>query len=235
MIRALYSAGSGMNAQQMSIDNIANNLANANTTGFKARRDAVSGPAVSELPAAGRGGGLADHRAQRVAAGPGHAARGQHHRLYAGQLSGDRQSAGSGDPGQRILPDHAGRTAPSPIRAPAASSSTRTATSWTGNGESAAAADRNSRAGAVDHHRAATARSATRCPGQTAAQVAGQIQLANFANPGGLNSIGSSLFLPTDASGDPTVGIPGGQEGLGTLQQGYIEVPTSAWWRSSST
>src|SRR5438132_11525363 len=38
MIRALYSAGSGMNAQQMSLDNIANNLANANTAGFKARR-----------------------------------------------------------------------------------------------------------------------------------------------------------------------------------------------------
>src|SRR3984957_10915094 len=38
MIRALYSAASGMTAQQMSIDNIANNLANANTTGFKARR-----------------------------------------------------------------------------------------------------------------------------------------------------------------------------------------------------
>jgi flagellar basal-body rod protein FlgG len=38
MIRALYSAGSGMTAQQMSIDTIANNLANSNTTGFKARR-----------------------------------------------------------------------------------------------------------------------------------------------------------------------------------------------------
>ena len=38
MIRALYSAGSGMTAQQLSIDNIANNLANANTTGFKARQ-----------------------------------------------------------------------------------------------------------------------------------------------------------------------------------------------------
>ncbi|MGH9592020.1 MAG: flagellar basal body protein, partial [Bryobacteraceae bacterium] len=37
MIRAMYSAASGMNAQQMSIDNIANNLANANTTGFKSR------------------------------------------------------------------------------------------------------------------------------------------------------------------------------------------------------
>src|SRR5664279_3942762 len=38
MIRALYSAGSGMSAQQMNVDNIANNLANANTTGFKMRR-----------------------------------------------------------------------------------------------------------------------------------------------------------------------------------------------------
>src|SRR5271157_494047 len=38
MIRALYSAGSGMSAEQMNLDNIANNLANANTTGFKMRR-----------------------------------------------------------------------------------------------------------------------------------------------------------------------------------------------------
>ncbi len=44
-----------------------------------------------------------------------------------------------------------------------------------------------------------------------------------FANPGGLNSIGHNLFLPTDASGDPTVGAPGGQDGAGTLQQGYLE------------
>ena len=38
MIRALFSAASGMVAQQMSIDNIAHNLANSNTTGFKRRR-----------------------------------------------------------------------------------------------------------------------------------------------------------------------------------------------------
>jgi flagellar basal-body rod protein FlgG len=60
-------------------------------------------------------------------------------------------------------------------------------------------------------------------PGQTTSQVAGQLQLANFANPGGLNSIGNNLYTPTDASGDATVGNPGGQEGLGTLQQGYLE------------
>ena len=38
MLRALYSAASGMTAQQLNVDNIAHNLANANTTGFKARR-----------------------------------------------------------------------------------------------------------------------------------------------------------------------------------------------------
>src|SRR3569833_985626 len=38
MIRALYSAASGMTAQQTNVDNIANNLANANTAGFKMRR-----------------------------------------------------------------------------------------------------------------------------------------------------------------------------------------------------
>ena len=38
MIRALYSAASGMNAQQLNVDNIANNLANANTAGYKTRR-----------------------------------------------------------------------------------------------------------------------------------------------------------------------------------------------------
>src|ERR1700683_2522505 len=38
MIRALYSAASGMTAQQLNVDNIANNLANASTVGFKMRR-----------------------------------------------------------------------------------------------------------------------------------------------------------------------------------------------------
>ena len=60
-------------------------------------------------------------------------------------------------------------------------------------------------------------------PNQTAAQQAGQIQLANFQNPAGLNSIGQNLFTPTDASGDATVGNPGGSEGMGTLLQGYLE------------
>jgi flagellar basal-body rod protein FlgG len=59
--------------------------------------------------------------------------------------------------------------------------------------------------------------------GQTAAQIAGQIQLAMFANPAGLNSTGGNLYRPTDASGDPVIGVPGGQEGIGSLLQGYLE------------
>jgi flagellar basal-body rod protein FlgG len=47
--------------------------------------------------------------------------------------------------------------------------------------------------------------------------------LANFANPAGLSSMGGNLYAPTDASGDPVLGTPGGQEGIGSLLQGYVE------------
>jgi flagellar basal-body rod protein FlgG len=60
-------------------------------------------------------------------------------------------------------------------------------------------------------------------PGQTAAQQGGQIQLATFINPSGLNSLGQSLFQQTDASGAPVIGTPGGADGVGTLMQGYVE------------
>jgi flagellar basal-body rod protein FlgG len=60
-------------------------------------------------------------------------------------------------------------------------------------------------------------------PGQTQAQQVGNIQLALFPNAGGLNSIGQNLFLQTSASGDPVIGTPGGAEGLGGLQQGMLE------------
>jgi flagellar basal-body rod protein FlgG len=47
--------------------------------------------------------------------------------------------------------------------------------------------------------------------------------LANFQNPAGLNSLGQSLYAPTDASGQPVTGNPGGAEGIGTVLQGYTE------------
>jgi len=60
-------------------------------------------------------------------------------------------------------------------------------------------------------------------PGQTAATQVGSIQTALFINPGGLNSAGNNIYLPTTASGEPIIGAPGGADGLGTLQQGMLE------------
>ncbi len=59
-------------------------------------------------------------------------------------------------------------------------------------------------------------------PGQTAMQNVGQIQLATFVNPAGLEAIGDSLLLETEASGAPTTGNPD-TENFAKVQQGNLE------------
>lgn len=54
------------------------------------------------------------------------------------------------------------------------------------------------------------------------AQQVGQLSLTGFANSKGLEAIGSNLFAETEASGPPLVGTPG-VDGLGTVRQGYLE------------
>jgi flagellar basal-body rod protein FlgG len=58
--------------------------------------------------------------------------------------------------------------------------------------------------------------------GQTASQQVGTIQLANFQNPSGLNALGGNLFTASTASGDAITGNPG-ENGLGSVKQGYLE------------
>ena len=58
--------------------------------------------------------------------------------------------------------------------------------------------------------------------GTAATTQIGSIQLATFINPGGLQSIGQNLFLETAASGTPTPNIPG-TNGAGIVNQGYVE------------
>jgi flagellar basal-body rod protein FlgG len=58
--------------------------------------------------------------------------------------------------------------------------------------------------------------------GQSAPTQLGQIELARFANPGGLTAVGNNLLLATAASGDPQVGAAGA-EGRGMLRQGALE------------
>ena len=222
MIRALFSAGSGMTAQQMNVDNIANNLANANTAGFKVRRTqfqdlmyqtviqpgAAAGstttvPTGLQLGLGARPGAneiifqqgdfqKTDNPLDVVIQGRGFF---QIRQANGGQIAYTRAGAFQYDRNGNIITQDGDTLEPQITIPPTAQAIT-------------IAAD-----GTVSYT----------LPNQTASQTAGQIQLANFSNPAGLNSIGRNLFLPTEASGDPTIGIPGGQEGLGTLQEGYLE------------
>lgn len=221
MIRALYSAGSGMTAQQMNIDNIANNLANASTTGFKSRRTqfedllyqnflqpgAAAGsqtivPSGLQLglgtrPAANSTvftqGSLTetDNPLDLAIQGNGFFQVQQPDGTTAYTRAGNFQLNANG-----IIVTANGNPVIPQITIPAQAQSITIASD-----------------GTVSYTQ----------PGQTAATIAGQIQLANFQNPGGLNSNGNGLFTPTDASGQPITGNPGGSDGLGTLQQGYQE------------
>lgn len=59
--------------------------------------------------------------------------------------------------------------------------------------------------------------------GQVAAQQVGQLDLATFFNDAGLEALGDNLFLETAASGPATLGTPG-TNGVGTIEQGFVEI-----------
>ncbi len=221
MIRALYSAGSGMAAEQMNLDNIANNLANANTTGFKMRRTQFQDLLYQNFIQPGAAAG-----AQTVV--PSGLQIGLGTRPASNEVIFTQGNFQSTDNPLDVVIQGKGFFQ---VQRPDGS----LAYTRAGNFQ----LDRNGTLVTADGDPVqpqitipAQAQTITIAPdgtvsytqpGQTASQVAGQIQLANFPNPAGLNSIGSTLFTPTDASGEATTGAPGGQEGLGTLLQGYIE------------
>ncbi len=221
MIRALYSAASGMTAQQMNVDNIAHNLANANTSGFKARRaqfqDLIYQTVVQPGSASGQQttvptglqvglgtrtssneilftqGSFAqtDNPLDMVIQGKGFF----QIRRASGELAYTRSGAFHLDKDGNMVTQDGNPLEPQ-ITIPSAALQISIGSD-----------------GTVSYT----------LPNQAAAQQAGQIQLATFVNPAGLNSIGGNLYMPTDSSGDATVGTPGGQEGLGSIMQGYTE------------
>ena len=221
MIRALYTAASGMMAQETNLDNVANNLANSSTAGFRRRRVQFEDLVYQNLIMPG----AAASQQTTVVAGlqVGLGTRSAASEVI--QQQGDFTQTGNPldltiqGQGffQVLLPD--GETA------------------YTRAGSLHLDAQGN----LVTHDGNAVQPSITIPPGatsitvaqdgtvsvtqprQTAAQQVGALQLALFNNPGGLNSTGSNLFLATTASGDPIIGTPGGSEGLGSIQQGMLE------------
>jgi flagellar basal-body rod protein FlgG len=221
MIRALFSAASGMDAQQMNVDNIAHNLANANTVGFKMRRAQFQDLLYQNLVQPGAAASAQTVVPSGLQVGLG--ARPSSNEIIFTQ--GNFQT--TQNPLDVVIQ---GRGFFQVRRPSGELAYTRAGTFQLDRDGNLVTADGDPLEPQVtvppDAQSITIAQDGTVSflqPGQTAAQIAGQIQLANFPNPAGLSGIGRNLYTPTDASGDPIIGNPGGQEGLGTLLQGYTE------------
>jgi len=217
---ALNTAATGMAAQQTRTDVIANNLANVNTTSFKASRPnfvdllyqtvqgqqtVASGDAnTTQAIQVGRGTRLVGiERVQSQGAlastssptdvginGDGYFQIQQSN----GQISYTRDGSFQiSDQGTLVTSD--GLTVMPGIKIPA-----------------------NSTNLTISSNGIVTVQQA----GSTANTELGRIELAHFANPAGLLALGDNLYQSTPASGDAVTGYPG-DDGLGQLQQGYLE------------
>jgi flagellar basal-body rod protein FlgG len=221
MIRALYSAASGMTAQQLNVDNIAHNLANANTAGFKMRRAQFQDLLYQNLVQPGASAGQQSVVPTGLQLGLGTRASSNEIVFSQGNFSATE------NPLDLVIQ---GRGFFQIRRASGELGYTRAGTFHLNREGNLVTSDGDQLEPQITIPQ--DAQSITIAPDgtvsfsqatQTAAQVAGQIQIANFQNPAGLSSLGRNLYSPTDASGDAVIGTPGGPEGAGSLLQGYTE------------
>jgi len=221
MFRALNTAASGMIAQQMNLDNIANNLANASTAGFRKRRLQFQDLLYQNIVMPGAASTQQTTYTTGLQVGLG--ARSSSSEMI--QTQGDFESTGN----QLDLAIQGSGFFQ--VQLPTG----QLAYTRAGNFQVSAQgqlvdANGNPLQPTISIPNNATSITigsdgtvSVTLPGQQQAQQVGQLQLALFPNPGGLNSTGQNLFLPTTASGDAILGTPGGSEGLGSIQQGTLE------------
>jgi len=220
MIRSLGTAASGMKAQQMNVDTISNNLANVNTTGFKKSRADFEDLMYQTVKSAGAPNNQGAQVPTGIQVGHGVRVAATQKMFSQGSLQGtdnplDIAIRGEGffqvqmpDGGVGYTRDGSfkldgngqvvnsnGYLLQPPITLPANAQKINV------NGE-----------GQVTYTE----------PGGGQIQQAGQVELANFANPAGLESAGQNLYKATPASGEVMFGVPG-QEGYGTLAQKFLE------------
>jgi len=220
MLKTLYIAATGMDAQQTRMDVIANNLANAQTTGFKKVRaefeDLLSQTLRGVTPPDARGGSVPAPLQVGLGVQPvattrdlsqgdlvntnnplDLAVQGQGYfqvQCANGELAFTRAGNFSLDATGRLV-DQSGELVQPGITIPA----NTTAVTIKSDGTVWATTGNNT----------------------TPTQV-GALQLYNFPNPGGLEASGNNNFAETVASGNPIASKPG-ENGTGTLLQGYLE------------
>jgi flagellar basal-body rod protein FlgG len=220
-MRALWTAATGMHSQQLTLDVIANNLANVQTAGFKRSRvdfqdlvyETTQAPGTasaqgSEIPT----GFQIGHGSRAVAT----------QRLFA---KGDLQQTGNpldlaieGDGFFQIVQPN-GETAYTKAGAFKRDSQGRIVSSEGFALQPGLTIPQDALAVNVGVDGTVSVTQ----PGSLQPQEIGTIELVRFINPAGLQSLGRNLFLPTQASGDAVPGTPG-RDGLGTLLQGFVEM-----------
>ncbi len=222
---ALSSAATGLSAQSTNLDIIANNLANSNTPGFKASRANFEDLIYQErkLP------GVENTQGVRRPIG-----------LYIGlgvKVSGtqlDFRQGAAIETGRKLdlLIDRRGFFQVEIEDDVGDGICYTRAGNFTINqdGEVVLATDTGRRlipsltipTDAIDIAITSDGQVSVQLPGQVDPTIVGTIELATFINPTGLRQIGESLFIPSAASGDPSVGDPG-QDARGLLRQGVLE------------
>lgn len=219
MMRALYTAATGMNAQELKMQVTANNLSNASTTGFKKARAEFEDLLVETLrPAEGpsAGGG----RPIGLEVGLGVRAAGTSRSFSEGDLIGTQNPLDVAIEGQGFLP----------VRQQDGTLALTRAGNLRVNAEGSLVTQQGLAVEpgirvppeTTELTIGEDGRVRATVPGRAQPQDLGVLELAMVENPGGLSAQGQNLFLPTEASGRTEMVKPG-EGGSGRLLQGFVE------------
>lgn len=220
MLDALYIGATGMQAQQAHVDAIANNLANVNTTGFKKSRVTFSDLVVSGVVAGQRSGAGENGAFVNASAGAGV----QVASTGAVFTGGDLKNTGSPTDVAILGEGFLELEMPDGSRAYARGGSLKV----NADGLLATEAGVPLKPGLLMPDGAeslvitSTGRVQARLTGEAKARDVGQLELVRFPNPQGLLVQGANVYRATEASGEP-VAARAGEDGAGTLAQGFLE------------
>jgi flagellar basal-body rod protein FlgG len=220
MIRALYTAASGMDAQQTNIDNVAHNLANVNTTGFKKARVEFEDMVYQQIKVPGTPNTTSTETPIGLELGLGTRAVATARDFAMGNMETTNGPLDLAIEGggffQVTLPD--GTTAYTRAGAFHLNQEGQVVTAEGYPMEPAISIPKDATSISISKEGVVSVAIA----GQQASQQVGTIELATFQNAPGLEALGGNFYKVTTASGEPTSGAPG-KEGLGTVAQGFLE------------
>jgi len=220
MIRALYTAATGMQAQSLNIDVIANNLANVNTTGFKKGRADFQDLLYQTLRAPGAANTTSTQSPTGIQVGLGTRTAAVQRLNMQGDYTQTSNPLDVAIEGtgffQVLMPD--GTTAYTRAGAFKTDNTGQVVTSEGSPIQPTIAIPD----GASDVTIGTDGTVSAVLPNQSQPTQLGQIQTVRFANPAGLRALGKNLLQETDTSGAPQTGAPG-TDNRGTLLQGFLE------------